>query len=133
MLYQWRDAKGRMIAKAWHYEGRAYRIEAAMYVDDKAEAQAIADQFPKSVKLYAGTLHASHEPEGRDYGYVQFVAGLSSDKVNGGVNETGLKRWASFLKNAEKLGIAVEWDTEPAPQKYATREAFEEALAGATR
>ena len=52
-------------------------------------------------------------------GYVTIRAGFSADGVNGGKNESGIKRVRSFLRKAEALGFQVEWD-EPG-QSYGVK------------
>lgn len=69
------------------------------------EAYAFAAQFPKSIKLKAAKI------SGRDnkvWGTVWLNISLYPDWVNKGVNEAGIKRIKSFVKNCEKLGIAIE-------------------------
>jgi hypothetical protein len=44
------------------------------------------------------------------HGWVTLRVGLREDGVNGGVNETGIKRARAFLAKAEKLGFTVVFD-----------------------
>ncbi len=110
------------------------RIEAKLayqdfdLMDDRDAAiklsREIADQFPKSLKVKPSLLHTTggYKP------FVQLVANLTANGVNGGINETGLRRYRSFRKNAEKLGIEIEW--APAfRNSYPTEQQFERAVA----
>lgn len=69
------------------------------------EAREIATKFPKTAKFYAGDV--SHGG-GVETGLVRASITLQSNDVNGGANETGMKRLRSIRKNAEKLGFTEE-------------------------
>ena len=81
--------------------------------------------FPKSVKMFAATLYKADHTVG---GWATTRGNLVSDGVNGGLNETGLKRYQAVLKAAAKLGLQIEYAID-AKNSYATREAFEQAIA----
>ena len=63
--------------------------------------------FPKSAGLKLGTISSPDEPS-RPYisGYASFTA----NGVNGGVNETGVKRFKAIVKAAQKAGIPIVMD-----------------------
>ena len=102
---------------------------ASMVVELGTQDQ-VAALFPKSYKVSGTTLgretlqsltevpaglsipeivkHPSYGFE--TVGYVTIQANFRADGVNGGKNETGIKRARSFLAKAEALGFQVEWD-----------------------
>lgn len=82
-----------------------------------------AAQFPKSTKLFATSLSTADGIKG----WVVSRSYLTSDKVNGGVNEAALRRYQAILKAAAKLGIQIEY-ARSYSNSYATREEFEAAI-----
>lgn len=92
----------------------------------KAAAAEIVAQFPKSVGLVATTC-TRHEGTAEVCGYVSMSAKLATDGVNGGKNETGIKRYRSLRKHLARLGHTVEYRAD-ASNSYRTLEAFEAAL-----
>ncbi len=101
-------------------------VEINLYTETMEQAEEIVSRFPKSAKLRTGVLHNGYYGKPNS-AYVTSRIQLLSDGVNGGRNETGIKRLASFFKKAEKLGLPVEW-ISPYKNSYETREAFERAL-----
>jgi hypothetical protein len=75
-------------------------------VSSLEEAERIAALFPKMIGLRAQTLRLQG---GEMVGYLSMNVKLAVDGVNGGRNETGIKRLARLLAVAEKNGIAVEY------------------------
>jgi hypothetical protein len=77
-----------------------------------ADAQAIAALFTKATKAKGTYCSTYHRYDGVYYnfaeGIIGFTAKLAADGVNGGVNETGLKRWAAFQRQCAALGIELE-------------------------
>ena len=71
----------------------------AIFANDSDRDEFIA-QFPKSVGVYGTTLH---DLEGKIKPIACIRVLLSANKVNGEVNETGLKRIARF-KEIAKVG-----------------------------
>jgi hypothetical protein len=65
-------------------------------------------EVPAGLSIAQVIAHPSYGNE--TVGYVTIRAGLSADGVNGGKNETGIKRVKSFLAKAEALGFRVEWN-----------------------
>lgn len=96
-------------------------------VATEEEARAIAARFPKSAGIKATTLTSHNGGATLVQGYLRMGVRLVSDGVNGGVNETGLRRYRSFRRAAEKLGLDVEYTT-PYSNSYATEAAFEAAI-----
>jgi hypothetical protein len=88
------------------------------------DAKVFAAQFPKSVKMYAGKILDTNNVT---WGWVRTDGNLTSNGVNGGINETALKRYQAVVKAATKLGIEIQYEKN-ARNSYATREEFETAI-----
>lgn len=71
-----------------------------------ADAEMFAATLPKSLKARATSM-SGHLPNGARSGFVFFRAVLKQDGVNGGVNETGLKRLRAAVK-----AISFEWNPD---------------------
>jgi hypothetical protein len=108
-------------------------ISASFVTKTPEEAKEIASQFSKSAKV-RGTTLSTYSRENPDQsltrGTVHFQANLSPSGVNRGINETGLKRYRSFRKTAEKLGHPVEWHGPTFSNAYKNEDDFEQALRG---
>ena len=91
-------------------DGQPSSIGADLLLQADVEgARTLAAQFPKSTKVRALSLtHSSTSGRPVD-GFLKFSAQLAADGVNGGRNETGIRRFKSLLKAAEKLGLTVEF------------------------
>lgn len=100
-------------------------VRFAAKVESAEVAREIAAQFPKSCKVTG--CRVSTGPDRADYGLVNLTIGLGANGSRGEKNETGLKRLASFLRNAEKLGHEIEYVVSFA-NSYATREEFDAAI-----
>lgn len=91
--------------------------------DTREAAEADLDFFPKMAKFVVNRVTT-----GRGTGYFQIrtSARLAADGVNGGVNETGVKRYRAVARNAP----AVTWQGEECVygNSFLTREDFEAAL-----
>ena len=74
----------------------------------------VAALFPKSVGF------------GR---YGDMFVKLTSNAVNGGVNETGIRRYRSLVRHAAKLGVEIVWTTGNVRNAYQTQADFEAAIA----
>lgn len=88
------------------------------------DAAAFAALFPKSHKMQATTLGKS---DGTRVGYIRHYAWLAADDVNGGTNETAIKRYRALSRKIEALGATIVY----APQfvnSYASRADFEAAV-----
>lgn len=71
----------------------------------REDAEAFVALLPKSCKVRASTI------TGRDYqaGLVKFNAMLAADGVNGGRNETGIKRYRALAAACERIGCPIIW------------------------
>lgn len=108
-----------------HPQGVSYNIKA----ESHDEAKHIASQFAKSHGVRAVV---SHERDGSVTGHANGNVTLKSDRVNGGVNETGLKRFEAVMKRADALGIKKEWSA-PWGNSYKTEADFRSALKNASQ
>lgn len=98
------------------YNGEPFDLNVTAVVADRAEAERIKAWFPKSVGVRATT-------SGRD-GYVWLQVRVRADRVNGGRNEAGIKRYRRFRAVAAEHGIDVVW-TAPARNSIRTEAEFE--------
>jgi hypothetical protein len=100
----WADKRG---------EGRKPgHVDIAILAVDAVERDAILALFPKSARLHATSLSRMGTDENggsRTLGYISSTIKLATDGVNGGRNETGIKRLHSILRAAEKAGLVVEY------------------------
>lgn len=98
----------------------------------EAEAVEWAAQFPKSAKLRVRSV-TDHSAIGgaQTWHDASVVIGLGANGVNGGVNETGLRRLRTIERTAARLGERIEWNGSFASNAYPTREAFDAAIGGA--
>jgi hypothetical protein len=108
--------------------GRLTSLNATIWAETIEQAREIAAKFPKSLRLRTGTCTGQdyydhqvidpryragyHHPDGIwshgwSTGLVSLVVSFRADGVNKGANETGLKRYRSFRKHTDKLGIKV--------------------------
>lgn len=106
-----------------------------LYIDLDTPEQAVdlAARFPKAAKVHGGPC-SGWGPNGAlpTTGLISGYAILEANGVNGGVNETGLKRYRTWLAAAEKLGLEIDWRGDAAGNAYPTQADFEVAagLAG---
>lgn len=91
-------------------------------------ARDLADRFPKYVKAYACPVSAHRET---DYAMVRIRAKLAVDGVNGGANETGMKRLRAAEKVLAAAGIEPAFGDRPDNwiNVYRDRAAFDAAIA----
>lgn len=110
---------------------QASHVEISMFVDTRETAQMFVATLPKSLRVRATTMSLSGS---QLLGMVSFRVSLNADGVNGGVNETGVKRYRRYLKALADAGVEVKWDNEArCTNSYASPEEFEAALTAATR
>ena len=99
--------KAEMKFKVSAWESDDHTIEGVEFTADVAtaeEAREIAASFPKYLKVYGGKISGSPLKEdgttdymkSLEWGYVSMKAFLTSDGVNKGANETGMKRVKKF-------------------------------------
>ena len=103
-------------------------LAATVELATEADAVAFVAQFPKSLGLRATTLTRYEGGRSIVTGYVTFQAKLLADGTNGGRNESGVRRYRSLRKHAQRLGVAVEWKASRSVNVYQTEEEFEAAL-----
>jgi hypothetical protein len=90
--------------------GKPYYFKARADVADYETAQAVAVTFPKSLRVKSNRATRLQGREWIHSGVIYLEVRLSPGKVNGGANETGLKRIRGFFAACAKQGIAVELD-----------------------
>lgn len=95
---------------------------------DPARAEALAAQFPARTGVRSGTL-MRHDGRAND-GHIGWSARIGADGVNGGKNETGMKRYRALRRRAEELRLRVEW-TMPYGNSLTYTEFCDEADAAA--
>lgn len=83
-------------------------LNASIATDTIEAAQALAAQFPKGAKVSANP-HGCSQADGTVTGLVNFRVTLQADGVNGGKNETGVKRYRAFRKGLAALNIPAEF------------------------
>jgi hypothetical protein len=84
---------------------KPYQFEAEMRVETPEQAMAIVASFPQSLRVKANSVAVDgYKLQGSVYFRVQ----LSSNGVNKGENETGLRRIRNFFKACAKLGYTAE-------------------------
>lgn len=101
-------------AGSWRFSGHAdedgpYAIQGSARHDTHEDAVAHADSLPKSSKVRALRVRGYREGEPAESGVTNFQASLRKDGVNGGVNETGIKRYKALRNHLDKVGTPVEW------------------------
>jgi hypothetical protein len=85
--------------------GAVNYVKATATFRTQLEAEAFAFRFAKSLRVRKTTLSADYEGAWKQYGYVTFEACLGASNVNGGVNETGMKRIRGFFKALANMSI----------------------------
>jgi hypothetical protein len=110
--------------------GQVSAYEIQTLTEDRAAAEAIVALFPKSAGLVASTCREYLPAGTKTWGYIMGRAALAKDGVNGGKNETGIKRYRSLAKAADKLGYTLDFATRGSKivGGYTSREEFEAAL-----
>jgi hypothetical protein len=111
--------------------GALQSIDITIWTESHETAREVVAQFPKSLRMRATTCSGAdyydhevhderygriwHSPRTGDYshswstGYVSFRVNCSPDGVNQGINEAGIKRYRSFRRHCERLGIPVQF------------------------
>lgn len=126
-------------ANTFEAQATPWNVKATLYVETPEQARAIAARFPKAAKVRASTVSAwvgyldgvEWEPDldNAVFGTVGIDAKIAADGVNGGRNETGIKRLATFRRAAERLGYDVVYRPPgTAAQGWLTEDEYEEAL-----
>lgn len=99
-----------------------------MEVPTLAEATEIAALFPKVCKVQAHTMSHARDGKVGHVGVVCADAKLRSDGVNGGINETGIRRYNSLRKACAKLNLGVTFSADWACNTYQSLAEFEAAI-----
>jgi hypothetical protein len=89
-----------------HVFATAASVEAVVYVADPQAAVEFAATLPKGIKAKASTLTYG---DNRKVGWVSMRAVLEANGVNGGRNETGVKRVQAFRRAMAKAGLRLEF------------------------
>lgn len=100
-------------------DGQVAAVRVMANVDTPEQAAAIAATFPKWLKVI-GTHCSGWRGESKDYttwGIVSFQASLTTDGVNKGINETGLKRLKRFLSLVPYRFYAYEISNPATPEQ----------------
>lgn len=94
--------------------------QACASFDWPAEAMAFAARFPASAGLQIHGANAVSR------------ATLAANGANGGVNETGVRRYRSLIRRAQQLGVTIEWHGNAAGFRTVliSQEAFEANVFG---
>lgn len=71
--------------------------------------EAFLANFPKSSKVFLTTLSTQREGKSVSLPYLSGHGSFVSSGVNGGKNETGIKRLHSILKAAHRAGVEIEY------------------------
>jgi len=87
-------------------------------------AEADLDFFPKMTKFVVARVGFFQDGQSGHYFQIRTSAALAANGVNGGVNETGVKRYRAVVRNAP----VVAWKGDEFVNNYSTRDAFEAAL-----
>lgn len=114
-----------VIWRVWAHDAA---VNAYATVPTRSDAEYIAAQFPKWVKVRGGHLTAALgdytvidgrvERTSRDgsylngselWGHVSIHVGLSPNGVRGAENETGAKRWRRFVAVVENMGGTFDY------------------------
>lgn len=109
-----------------HHLDRPMSVEVQIEVETQELAAEIAATFPTSCKMRSGPVYRCDAPV---RGYVSCRVILTADRVNGGRNEAGIKRYRSVRRAIAKLGHTAVWVADRADNAYATEDAFEAAIA----
>lgn len=107
-----------------HFTGNVQHFDFNTETDTPESAAALVALFPKSAKLTAGRIMQNG---GRIGGFIRGSGKLATDGVNGGVNETAIRRYRAVVRAAAKLGIEIRWTARNYSNAYISREAFEAA------
>lgn len=106
-------------------EPQGFEFLIRMDTFDEAAATEIASRFPKSARLRVTTLSFS---DGRPkVSYIIGRGNLVANGANGGINETGAKRYHTLIRAAAKAGVSIRWEARWG-NSYPSAHAFETAI-----
>jgi hypothetical protein len=95
-----------------------------------AQGREFVARLPKSIKAKAPSLSSWDRETGETLllGFVTIDAWLTSNGVNKGRNETGIRRYHAAVKALTKLGATIVYRNKVYTNSYPTREQFEAAI-----
>jgi hypothetical protein len=91
-------------------EGQIGQVMIDAHVKSREEANRIRDLFPKSYQVKAMDLYSSGETKG----YVEVTADFRNARVQGNMNEAGIKRLQKFLDRVNYTVVLDEQDWDAA-------------------
>jgi hypothetical protein len=107
------------------------RVQLSIVVPTVDDAKQLASLFPKSLRVRSTRFTTDQWTPGQHnaYGYVELDVRLIGDDANGGVNETGVKRYRTFTRKLAELGYTLAWDGTYWRNSYQSQAEFEAAIA----
>ena len=94
-----------------------YGFQFYIEADTKEEAEIESLKFPKTCKMHVSSLSHPFE-EGKPVTYLaRCHTALKANKINGGINETGIKRLATIKKTVKTL-YGIDLNDEKYGVKY---------------
>lgn len=94
--------------KTIQIDATEWNFSAGITFDTAEQRDAFVALFPKSVKVIGTTASAASDPIARQP-YATMQVALHADAVNGGVNETGIKRLRKFIAVATANGFELNF------------------------
>lgn len=91
--------------EAWHTNNKPSGIRVMCVFATLADAEAVASTMPKMVKARTRRLFGSDAGTG----FLDVMVDLCKNGVNGGVNESGIKRYRQLCKWCDANGHTVEY------------------------
>ena len=100
-------------------------------VESYEEAQSVGAAWIASHGLPAslGDIATSLSAAGLMWSFIRFRANLWPNGVNGGRNETGIRRYKGLVRKLEAAGVPTTWDGAKYPNACPTRGQFEKLIA----
>lgn len=89
----------------FYFDGGLEYLSASAWFETTADRDALLALLPKSTKARATSLWTQ---DGSIPG-IDFHAKLLSDRVNGGVNESGIRRLRTLVAKLQALGVGVHY------------------------
>lgn len=94
-------------------EANQWGIKAHAYVATAEQADEVVAAMPRAIRARRTRLWFG---DGTACGAITFDAKLDPNAVNGGVNETGIKRYRALRRWIQDQGITVEWQVRSASE-----------------
>ena len=102
-------------------------IEVGAHTATREQADALAEQFPKSAGLRGVGLSGTTNGKWVSSGMAAQNLRLMPTEITGSKNEAALKRYSSFRKAADKLGHTVVYEPRMG-NAYPTQDEFHKAI-----